>query len=114
MILGADAPSVPLAALRELMASNADVALGPAMDGGYYAIAARRVHPRMFEGVPWSASTTLEETEAAVTRCGLRAQRGPLWYDLDEIEDLLRFSDDLLLLPNTMRVIKNQNYFRLF
>jgi glycosyltransferase A (GT-A) superfamily protein (DUF2064 family) len=114
MILGADAPSVPLGALCELMRADADVALGPAMDGGFYAIAARRVDARMFEGVRWSAATTLEETEAALMRCGLRAHRGPLWYDLDEIEDLLRFSDDLLLLPNTMQVIKIQNYFRLF
>ena len=30
------------------------VALGPAEDGGYYAICCRRTHPAMFAGVAWA------------------------------------------------------------
>src|SRR5215212_1268509 len=40
-IVGSDAPSLPAAHLMALLASPADVALGPCEDGGYYAIACR-------------------------------------------------------------------------
>ena len=51
LILGGDVPTVPINHLRELLASNADVSLGPAEDGGYYAIACSRVDPEMFTKV---------------------------------------------------------------
>jgi len=31
----------------------ADVVLGPTADGGYYLVAARRLLPQMFRGIPW-------------------------------------------------------------
>ena len=83
----ADAAGVPLVRPSE---SPADVALGPCEDGGYYAIACRRTHPRMFDGVTWLSAETLAQTEEAARRCGLSVERGPGWYDVDRPEDLLR------------------------
>src|SRR3982750_1445539 len=88
MIVGTDAPTIPLDYLRALLTSNADVALGPAEDGGYYAIPARRVDPAMFGGVTWSAPDALERTIAACSACGLSTEVGAEWWDIDEPADL--------------------------
>src|SRR5262245_57052760 len=102
-IVGSDAPALPAAHLRALCASSADVALGPCEDGGYYAIACRRTHPRMFEGVEWSSPAALAQTEHAASRCGLTVARGPIWYDIDRPEDLLRLQRDGNLPAHTRR-----------
>jgi len=92
MILGSDAPTLPLAHLEALLGSAADVALGPTEDGGYYAISCRRVHAGMFEGVEWSGPRALEQTCAAIRACGLSVELGPAWYDIDTPEDLARLA----------------------
>jgi rSAM/selenodomain-associated transferase 1 len=96
MIVGTDAPSVPLEHLRDLLESSADVTFGPCEDGGYYAICCRKIHPDMFCGVRWSWPQTLVENEQAAARCGLTTARGRTWFDVDEPADLER----LLASPN--------------
>lgn len=90
LILGSDAPGLPRTHLAQLLEQTADVALGPTEDGGYYAISCRRVAPRMFEGVRWSAAGTLEDTVRASQSCGLRVETGPPWFDIDVPADLER------------------------
>ena len=90
IIFGSDSPTLPHAHVRRLLDSTADVALGPCEDGGYYAIACRRIHPDMFAGVAWSTPNALEQTERAAGACGLSVERGDLWYDVDGPEDLAR------------------------
>jgi rSAM/selenodomain-associated transferase 1 len=102
-IVGSDAPTLPAAHLRTLLASPADVALGPCEDGGYYAIACRRTHPKMFSGVTWSSAATLAQTEEATGRCGLTVERGPEWYDIDLPEDVLRLRREENLPEHTRR-----------
>ena len=92
MIAGSDAPTLPVAHLRALLACEADVALGRAEDGGYYAIACRRAHPEMFRDVAWSGTNALDETVAACGRCGLSVEIGPRWWDVDTPEDLERLA----------------------
>ena len=58
MIIGSDAPTLPAAHVSALLAADADIAFGPAEDGGFYAISARRVDPAMFDGVAWSQVRT--------------------------------------------------------
>jgi rSAM/selenodomain-associated transferase 1 len=96
-IVGSDAPTLPVSHLEALLASSADVALGPCDDGGYYGISCRRTHPEMFRAVEWSSAHALEQTEGAAQQCGLSVERGLGWYDVDRIEDLrrLREEDDL-------------------
>jgi uncharacterized protein len=100
-IAGSDAPTLPLQYLETLLQSPADVALGPTEDGGYYAIACRRVHPEMFRGVAWSTGAVLEQTERAVRACGLSVERGPAWWDVDEFGDLLRLAQSPDVPPRT-------------
>ena len=92
VILGSDAPSLPLPHLLQLIATPGDVVLGPAEDGGYWAILARRTDARMFEGVEWSTSRAREQTISACRDCGLTVSLGPEWFDIDEPADLRRLA----------------------
>ena len=88
MVVGSDAPTLPLDHLERLLDSSADVALGPCEDGGYYAICCRRIAPAMFAGVEWGGPAALQQTLSAARACGLTIETGPLWYDVDSPADL--------------------------
>ena len=90
VLVGADSPGLPPGHVAGLLRLDADVALGPADDGGYWGIAARRVSPRMFDGVAWSTGQTLEQTVAAARRAGLTVETGSPWFDVDQPEDFRR------------------------
>lgn len=90
MIVGSDAPTLPLGHLEHLLQSSAEVALGPAEDGGFYAIACRKVSDRMFDGVAWSSANTLEQTVSAALESGLTVELGAPWWDVDTPDDLAR------------------------
>lgn len=90
LILGSDSPGLPAAHIRALLASSADVCLGPVDDGGFYAIACGKTAPAMFEGVRWSTASTLSDTVGALANCGLSVELGPAWFDVDRPEDLTR------------------------
>jgi rSAM/selenodomain-associated transferase 1 len=90
MILGGDAPNLPASHVQELLAIEADVALGPSEDGGYYAICCRRTHPAMIEGVEWSSSRALDDTVRAARKAGLSVALGSTWFDIDSADDLAR------------------------
>jgi uncharacterized protein len=88
LVLGSDSPSLPPGHIRALLSSAADVAIGPTEDGGFYAIACRRIVPGMFQGVEWSSARTLEYTVRTLTAAGLSVALGPPWFDIDEPGDL--------------------------
>ena len=92
LIAGSDAPTLPPAYLEELLACQADLALGPTEDGGYYAIMARRTHPALFDGIEISSSATLAQTLEAARRCGLSVSLGREWFDVDTPADLRRLA----------------------
>jgi rSAM/selenodomain-associated transferase 1 len=101
VILGSDAPTVPLSHVEALIASAAEIALGPARDGGFWGISAARTDPRMFNGVHWSARGTLCESIAAARQAGLTVELGPAWFDVDEPADLDGLLADPDLPPHT-------------
>jgi len=89
-IVGADTPHVPIASYRRAFAllEQADVVLGPALDGGYYLVAAKAARPELFVGVPMGTEAVLTETVARATRAGLVVDLLPPLRDLDRVEDL--------------------------
>ena len=91
VVLGSDSPQLPHSAIEFLLHCPADVALGPTEDGGYYGIGCRKTAPHMFDGVQWSAATTLRDTMHALERCALSCALGPHWFDVDRPEDLERW-----------------------
>lgn len=93
MIVGSDTPELQAEDLHELLSLDADVTLGPTEDGGYYAIACRRTHARMFDGVRWSSEHALADSMRASEACGLTTAMGAHRWDVDRAEDLIRLAD---------------------
>ena len=106
MIVGSDSPTLPPDHLELLLLTPADVALGPTLDGGFYAIACTRVRPRMFDGVQWSAHDTLDRAVRAIHVCGLTVAQGAAWYDVDTPADLERLALDPRLSPRTAAILE--------
>lgn len=95
VIIGSDCPDVTGAdiacAFRAL--GRADVVLGPAGDGGYWLIGARRT-PKVidaFAGVRWSSATTLADTLANLA--GQEVELLRQLDDVDEAADLVRVAN---------------------
>ncbi|HEU4403132.1 MAG TPA: TIGR04282 family arsenosugar biosynthesis glycosyltransferase [Candidatus Polarisedimenticolia bacterium] len=97
-IFGSDSPTLPPERPGEalsLLAGGAEAVLGPAEDGGFYLIAARRVVPGMLEGITWGGAAVLQQTIGALARAGVRPALLPDWYDVDRPADLERLLRDL-------------------
>jgi uncharacterized protein len=93
VVIGSDSPTLAPAILQEAFAAlekPRDVVLGPAEDGGYYLVGARRFMRDMFEGVPWGTARVLRVTRATLRRRGARVVLLPVWFDVDRPRDLDR------------------------
>ncbi len=95
--VGSDHPELAVSCVEEAfaaLAAGADVALGPAIDGGYYLVALRRraLSPRLFAGVPWSTDRVLAVTLARCGELGLDVSLLPPAADVDTPEDLARLA----------------------
>jgi uncharacterized protein len=99
IIVGADSPTLPPSfverAVGALDAGEADVALGPTEDGGYYLVGLRREAGGLFRDVAWSTPLAYRQTADNAARAGLRTLELPRWYDVDTPADLLRLRDEL-------------------
>lgn len=90
-IVSSDVPGLPKGALAGAFAhldAGADLALGPSLDGGYWAIAMARFREEPFEGIPWSTPACLGVTLDRAAAAGLRAELVDRWLDIDTAADL--------------------------
>jgi uncharacterized protein len=90
VLIGSDSPHLPREVVETAFAALAevDVVLGPAADGGYYLIGARRSPHGWLEGVRWSSPWTLADTVLAARRQDLTLSLLPLGSDVDTAADL--------------------------
>ena len=88
LIIGSDAPTLPIGLIRAALdyLESAPIVLGPANDGGYYAIGASHSVRPSFERVRWSTPDALQDTLRA--NADRRIAVLPPWYDIDGPEDL--------------------------
>ncbi len=112
MVVGSDSPGLPSSHIGALLESAADVTLGPTLDGGFFAIACRRVHASMFEGVRWSTAFTLDDAVRSAAQCGLTVAIGPAWFDVDVEHDLERMLQMSNLPRHTARWSKEYQELR--
>lgn len=112
--LGSDHPHVRMAAIHDAfrrVEAGADVVLGPAEDGGYYlvAVAGDRVHPQIFDRIPWSSERVLQTTLERCRNAGLQVELLPESWDVDRPEDVGRLAAELdtksLDLPRTRHLL---------
>ena len=97
VLIGADCPALTPAYLREAIHAleEADVVLGPAADGGYVLVGARRVAPALFDGIAWGGSRVLDEQRACLRALGWRWSELATLWDVDRPEDLERVRREL-------------------
>lgn len=93
--VGSDHPELDAARVEmafDQLARGADVVLGPAADGGYYLIAARReaLDVSLFEGIAWSTEQVLATTVARARALDLAVAELPVGHDVDDAEGLAR------------------------
>jgi hypothetical protein len=91
LVIGVDSPHLDLRLLHEAAAAlrtDCDVALGPALDGGYYLIGLRTPDPTPFTGVPWGTGVVLEKTLGRLRAAGRRVRLLPPTFDVDDGEGL--------------------------
>lgn len=93
--VGSDHPELDAALVEQAfghLENGADVAIGPAADGGYYLIALRReaVVRSLFEGIAWSTATVYDATLARAARAQLSVAELPIGHDVDDAAGLDR------------------------
>jgi glycosyltransferase A (GT-A) superfamily protein (DUF2064 family) len=74
-------------ALDRLERPDGDAVLGPAEDGGYWAIGLRAPEPAAFDGVPMSSSLTGSRQRKRLQELGLAVSHLPSLRDIDDIDD---------------------------
>ncbi len=98
-VLNADSPTLPPAVLAQmaeaLAAPGERMVIGPADDGGYYALGLKTLHLRLFEDIDWSTERVFAQTLERAAEIGLAVHRLPAWYDVDDVSSLRRLCADL-------------------
>jgi hypothetical protein len=105
IIMSSDSPHLPASAVSAAFTAldSADVALGPAEDGGYYLIgltcdgrdSQRGAPPDLFRGIRMSTATVCAETLDRAYAQGLSTALLAPTFDIDEAPDLARLWDAL-------------------
>lgn len=102
--IDSDSPTLPMRYVADaatlLAAGDADVAVGPCDDGGYYLIGVREPQPALFENMPWSTPEVLPLTLERARNRGLRLRLLPAWFDVDTEADLARLQRELAMQPS--------------
>lgn len=89
--IGMDTPQVTASVLDDAMAGleEHDCLLGPASDGGWWALGMRAAAPGAFEGVPMSTPTTCARQQQRLRELGLQPALLPTLTDVDTWTDAL-------------------------
>jgi rSAM/selenodomain-associated transferase 1 len=93
VLIGMDTPQVTSAllegAIAKLAEPGVDAVLGPAQDGGWWAIGLRRPDPAIFLGVPMGTARTASAQVQRLESLGLRWDALPPLRDVDDFADAL-------------------------
>lgn len=113
LLIGSDHPTLPASYLKRGFEAlkEAHLVLGPTEDGGYYTVGLRRAAwppaSGLFDGIAWSTAKVLTQTRQRAEALGLRYVELPIWYDVDEPEQLARLAVDADPASETSRVLRS-------
>ena len=95
MMIGTDCPAIDSPILSQAFSSldQADMVIGPAVDGGYYLLGLKQVHDKLFEGIAWGSDVVLTQTLLAARNENIEVSRLPELRDIDRPEDLISIKD---------------------
>mgnify|MGYP001603082538 FL=1 len=92
IVIGSDLfdlePSHINEAFKKLNHNN--VVIGPALDGGYYLIGLKKLHPKIFQNKNWGTSSVRKETLKNLEKVDVHLL--PMLNDVDVIEDIKNHS----------------------
>lgn len=90
ILIGTDTPCLSQAHVCRALSllDEADLALGPAEDGGYYLIGLMRPRPELFAGIAWSTRSVLSATLERAEQLGLSVRLLEPLADVDTLEDV--------------------------
>ncbi len=77
--------------------SNRNIVLGPANDGGYVLIGARKISKHLFANINWGSSNVLSSTIHNANSLGVKTHLLTHLVDVDNKEDLLELYDKNML-----------------
>jgi rSAM/selenodomain-associated transferase 1 len=92
-VVGVDIPDLDRDIIKQcyIELDSSDVVMGPALDGGYYLIGMKKLHPEIFRGIPWSSGQVYEATIEILHRLQLSVSTLNRLSDVDTVEDLRKF-----------------------
>jgi uncharacterized protein len=94
LLIGMDSPQVTpgllVRAVETLAAPGCDAVLGPAEDGGWWALGMRRADPALLSGIPMSTPLTGAAQEARLRTAGLTVDHLEQLRDVDTADDAER------------------------
>ena len=90
VLIGTDAPALTAQMLDDAMTrwQQEDAVFVPALDGGYALIGLRRLHPGLFEQMPWSTDAVMQITRQRLHAANAQALELEPVTDIDEPADL--------------------------
>lgn len=94
VLIGSDCPSLSCQDLKladEHLKNDADVVLGPAVDGGYYLIGLRKNNPEIFSAIEWGKGTVFADTCAHIDALNWNMNLLDRRWDVDRTSDLLPY-----------------------
>ena len=95
VLIGSDFPDLDGSIIEEAFQTLAshDLAVGPAVDGGYYLIGFNEgsFSPQIFHNIPWGTPSVFQHTVLSAEKSKLRMQVLPKWQDIDTFDDLKAF-----------------------
>jgi rSAM/selenodomain-associated transferase 1 len=104
-------PALIASAMHALSEGEADLALGPADDGGYYLVGLRHPTPGLFLDVAWSTEFAYRQTADNAARQSLRLLEGlPRLSDVDTSDDFKRLRLELLEDPERALLLAPSTY----
>jgi hypothetical protein len=93
ILIGMDTPQVTPgvldACLDELREPGVDIVLGPACDGGWWALGQREPDPAVVVGIPMSSAGTLAAQRDRLDALGLTRRELPRLTDVDMFADMM-------------------------
>lgn len=93
VIIGSDCFEITTEIINDAFVQlrDADIVIGPALDGGYYLLGLKSTHRNLFQNIDWSTNVVLEQTLAAAHSVGLNVTQLPVLSDIDDEADWKRW-----------------------
>lgn len=98
LVIGADIPLMCAAYLEQAtdyLASSYDLVIGPVEDGGYCLIGMNDPVEQLFRNISWGSEQVLKQTLSCAHNLGMRTAMLPMLWDVDTVEDYLRWKREV-------------------